>query len=150
MEKFKIGDKVNFVVERSLLSGVITKFYKNTYNEEECSIKTEIKTFSHILLQRVSKINNEDDLIKKIAYLEEQLSNAIVPKFKIGQEVYAIFDKTCWGERMIEVVNAKIIGIIATNKIQYMFSNLADWYIEENVFASKEEAIAKLEDLKNE
>lgn len=73
MDKFKIGDKVNFVVERSLLSGVITKFYKNTYNEEECSIKTEIKTFPHILLQRVSKINDEDDLIKKIADLEAKL-----------------------------------------------------------------------------
>ena len=86
----------------------------------------------------------------RIAQLENQLKNAIVPKFKKGQEVYAIFDKTSWGERTLELVNAKIIGIIATNKIQYMFSNLADWYIEENIFSTKEEAQARLEELKGE
>lgn len=96
-------------------------------------------------LEEVKNELREKD--QRIAELEEQLKNAIVPKFKIGQEVYAIFDRTLWGERMIEVVNAKIIGIIATNKIQYMFSNLADWYIEENVFATKEEALAKLREL---
>ena len=107
-------------------------------------------------------IENLDDFIKEYSSKNIKLANdnyafeqelaelkqkAIVPKFKIGQEVYAIFDRTLWGERMIEVVNAKIIGIITTNKIQYMFSNLADWYIEENVFATKEEALAKLEEL---
>ena len=48
MDKFEIGDKVNFVVERSLLSVVITKLYKNIYNEEECSIKTEIKRITSL------------------------------------------------------------------------------------------------------
>lgn len=87
MDKFKIGDKVNFVVERSLLSGVITKFYKNTYNEEECSIKTEIKTFPHILLQRVSKINDEEDLIKKIADLEAKLAESD-RELKLAQKLH--------------------------------------------------------------
>lgn len=76
MSKFEIGDKVNFVVERSLLSGVITKFYKNPYGKEECSIKTEIKTFPHILLQRVKKVSDEDDLISKIANLEAKLAES--------------------------------------------------------------------------
>ena len=64
----KIGDKVNFVVERSLLTGIITKFYKNEYNHEECSVKTEHKTYPHILLHRVSKIEelNEKELEKQI------------------------------------------------------------------------------------
>ena len=36
------------------------------------------------------KILNEKD--QRIAELEEQLKNAIVPKFKIGQEVWSIFE----------------------------------------------------------
>lgn len=102
MDKFKIGDKVNFVVERSLLSGVITKFYKNTYNEEECSIKTEIKTFPHILLQRVSKINDEDDLIKKIAELESKL----IEKEKEIEESDEEWKEICDGK--LETINRLI------------------------------------------
>lgn len=60
----KIGDKVKFIVERSLLTGTITKFYKNEYNHEECSVKTEYKTYPHILLHRVSKVKelNEEEI----------------------------------------------------------------------------------------
>lgn len=64
--ELKIGDKVNFVVGTSLLEGIITKFYKNEYNHEECSVKTEYKTYPHILLHRVSKVKTEDiDGLKK-------------------------------------------------------------------------------------
>lgn len=64
----KIGDKVNFVVERSLLTGIITKFYKNEYNHEECSVKTEHKTYPHILLHRVSKVKelNKEEFVSQI------------------------------------------------------------------------------------
>lgn len=64
----KIGDKVKFIVERSLLTGTITKFYKNEYNHEECSVKTEYKTYPHILLHRVSKVKelNEEEIEKQI------------------------------------------------------------------------------------
>lgn len=112
MDKFKIGDKVNFVVERSLLSGVITKFYKNTYNEEECSIKTEIKTFPHILLQRVSKINDEDDLIKQIADLEAKLAeskqetNDWKQRFESSEERFKTFNSN--GVIALNLKNEKI------------------------------------------
>lgn len=79
MSNLKIGDKVEFVVGTSLCTGTITKFYKNYYNREECSIKTEIGTYPHILLERVSKIEdssalNEKD--KQIADLQHRLNVA--------------------------------------------------------------------------
>lgn len=69
--EIQIGDKVKFVVGTSLLTGVITKFYKNSYGDEECSVKTELNTlsgktnqkiFPHILLHRVSKIEGKDEV----------------------------------------------------------------------------------------
>ena len=69
--EIQIGDKVKFVVGTSLLTGVITKFYKNSYGDEECSVKTELNTlsgkinhkiFPHILLHRVSKIEGIDEV----------------------------------------------------------------------------------------
>lgn len=69
--EIQIGDKVKFVVGTSLLTGFITKFYKNSYGDEECSVKTELNTlsgkinqkiFPHILLHRVSKIEGKDEV----------------------------------------------------------------------------------------
>lgn len=56
---FKVGDIVNFVVETSLFTGNITRFYKNCFDEVECSVRTEFKTFSHILLHRIEKVESK-------------------------------------------------------------------------------------------
>ena len=71
MNNLKLGDKVNFVLGTSLLTGTITKFYKNPYNRDECSVKTEVKTYSHILLHRVSKIENNQILEEKDAQIAD-------------------------------------------------------------------------------
>nr|DAT76296.1 MAG TPA: ProQ C-terminal domain [Caudoviricetes sp.] len=80
MSNLKIGDKVKFVLGTSLLTGTITKFYKNPYNRrDECSVKTEVKTYSHILLHRVSKIEDNQILEEKntqIADLQHRLEVA--------------------------------------------------------------------------
>lgn len=79
MSKLKIGDKVKFVLGTSLLTGTITKFYKSPYNDDECSVKTEVKTYSHILLHRVSKIEDNQILKKKdkqVADLQHKLEVA--------------------------------------------------------------------------
>ena len=80
MSNLKIGDKVKFVLGTSLLTGTITKFYKNPYNRrDECSVKTEVKTYSHILLHRVSKIEDNQILEEKntqIADLQHRLKVA--------------------------------------------------------------------------
>lgn len=79
MSNLKIGDKVNFVLGTSLLTGTITKFYKNPYDRDECSVKTEVGTYSHILLHRVSKIEDNQILEEKdtqIADLQHKLEVA--------------------------------------------------------------------------
>lgn len=54
--ELKIGDEVVFIRGKnsfaSLDTGKITKFYKNRYNEDECSVGNQ----SHILGFRVMKL----------------------------------------------------------------------------------------------
>lgn len=90
-------------------------------------------------------IYNQD---QRIAELEEQLKNAIVPKFKINEDVYII-----WHGMIIDV-EIKAIG-----KNEYYVDtchfDLADGYggifvDEDEIFKTYEEAQAKLEELKGE
>lgn len=101
MNNLKIGDKVNFVLGTSLLTGTITKFYKNPYNRDECSVKTEVKTYSHILLHRVSKIEDNQILEEKdaqITDLQHKLEvaeiafNNLYEKFEVVAFEYAKMD----------------------------------------------------------
>ena len=81
--EIQIGDKVKFIVGTSLLTGVITKFYKNSYGDEECSVKTEFNTssgkinqkiFPHILLHRVSKIEGKDE-VETVREMRQQIED---------------------------------------------------------------------------
>lgn len=90
-------------------------------------------------------LNQQQQLI---AGLEEQLKNAIIPKFKIGQEVYAInvLRKDCVDGFIINE-----IGYCANYGIYYKTNegiNLYEYYYA--IFATYEEAQAKLEEMKNE
>jgi hypothetical protein len=89
---------------------------------------------------------------KRIAELEEQLKNAIVPKFKIGQEVYVVRNNKILREK---IANIGIWQVSNTYDMQldweYRTEQCMAVYIEEkDVFATKEEAQAKLEELKGE
>ena len=92
---------------------------------------------SKSLTQMCADVIAEKD--RRIAELEEQLKNAIVPKFKVGQEVWFIWGKSVMSFIVtridIEIKNCVLIGY--GNKYWYQF--------EENCFATKEEAQAKLE-----
>lgn len=86
---------------------------------------------------------------QRIEELEEQLKNAIVPKFKIGQEV--------WCVKFMKIIKFKINKIEiyrgeAEEENRILYGNWEDmtYQIEENCFATKEEAQAKLEELKGE
>lgn len=96
------------------------------------------------------------DLLKKqhqrIAELEGQLKNSISPKFKIGQEVYTIrHNNSIYHTRIDEI---KIVGINGKNEIFYYYDqpgSYAHWEEpEDGLFATKEEALAKLEKLQGE
>ena len=91
------------------------------------------------------RLNQQD---QRIAELEEQLKNAIVPKFKINEDVYII-----WHGMIIDV-EIKAIG-----KNEYYVDtchfDLADGYggifvDEDEIFKTYEETLAKLEELKGE
>lgn len=97
------------------------------------------------------------DLVKKqqqrISELEEQLKNAIVPKFKIGQECWGIVPKTFWNKESY-TIHFKVKAYIPDNNgivlmLEDSITNLHYSY-EWQVFATKEEALAKLEELKGE
>ena len=97
----------------------------------------------------LTKVLNENaDIVFKLAELEEQLKNAIMPKFKIGQKVWAIV----WEDFIGEKYNYRIIeGIIdhlfinRDNKISY--GTMCQSFRSENLFATEEEAKLKLEEL---
>ena len=79
----------------------------------------------------------------KIAELEEQLKNAIVPKFKIGQEVFYL--------KHLVVVKGKIQDILTINNgFHYNFVwDDYEWIKDDKVFATKEEAEQRLKEIKN-
>ena len=102
-------------------------------------------------LKLCQKLHNElflayEKLKDKNEGLEEQLKNAIVPKFKVGQEVWCI--------RFMEIIKFKINKIEiyrgeAEEENRIVYGNWEDmvYQIEENCFATKEEAQTKLEEL---
>ena len=90
---------------------------------------------------------------ERIAELEEQLKNAIVPKFKIGQECWGIVPKTFWNKESY-TIHFKVKAYIPDNNgivlmLEDSITNLHYSY-EWQVFATKEEALTKLEELKGE
>lgn len=95
------------------------------------------------------RLNQQDERIKE---LEEQLKNMFTPKFKKGQEVWFVNNKT-------QIAPIKvIIGDIhfcwkSKNKFFYdgnMRLNFYEGLPENELFNTREEALAKLEELKGE
>ena len=89
------------------------------------------------------KILNEKD--QRIAELEEQLKNAIVPKFEVGQTLFRID----FGSIVPFLVN-EIYGHIKADKtISIQYFDYVGLVIEENeLFAIREEAEQKLAEIR--
>ena len=86
-------------------------------------------------------------LKQRIAELEEQLKNAIVPKFKIGQEVWYVEDKfTMESGEILEIQ----IWDLKKDNIVYVIEYGGNVWCESAIFATKEEAQAKLKELQGE
>jgi hypothetical protein len=100
----------------------------------------------YVVLDELVPILNQQD--HRIAELEKQLDNSIRPKFKIGQEVWIIING--------EVVEVKIKIITFYYDCKYVFGYKFDrlWDImprwEDEIFATEEEAQAKLKELQGE
>lgn len=86
----------------------------------------------------IDLLNQQEE---RIAELEEQLKNAIVPKFKIGDKVYAIIDTFAYTD-------------VFPVEIRYSHLLYEVWDGQDTtkqhhtrIFATKAEAIAKLKEL---
>lgn len=91
-----------------------------------------------------------DEKDRRIAELEEQLASSIRPKFKRGQTCYYIFNGIVGifkPEKVCEVRDLLISGIqFYGQEIQYQTTY--GLFNENDLFASEEEALKKLEELK--
>lgn len=92
---------------------------------------------------------------ERISELEEQLKGYIRPKFKVGQTVYTFNKNTeCIYELCIKIIRIEINEISEFNSLVYLAERLEDGnffgYFEVELFATKEEAIAKLQELQGE
>lgn len=90
----------------------------------------------------------EQYLRDRIAELEAQLKNAIVPKFNIGQEVWfiSLTDNIC--NFVIEDLQFTLCGDGKSAMCYYDKNNIEQF--EWDLFTTKEEAQTKLEELKGE
>ena len=104
-------------------------------------------------------VNESEEKDQRIAELEEQLKNAIVPKFKTYQQVYTIskFYTSTNGTPEYEIFSSYYYVAENENEIivgwnyKKDFNQRKYYYIRKDwVFATKEEAKAKLRSLKNE
>lgn len=93
------------------------------------------------------RLNQQD---QRIAELEEQLKNAIVPKFKIGQEVWYIDTRINDFNEQRYVIESYIIQEITIFKDGIRYMDEDGFIYEEDLFATKEEAQARLLELKGE
>lgn len=97
------------------------------------------------------KLNKKN---QQIAKLEEQLKNAIIPKFNFGSLVCYISEKLgiVVGDNTIDKI--KIVGTkercFSKIKIQYKLTYNTRYFDEDELFATKEEAESKLKELKDE
>lgn len=102
--------------------------------------------------QSCARLNQQD---QRIAELEEQLKNAIVPKFKIGQMVYT-YNKYQDCVYILDLISVHIERYETSkfNSLVYMAKRLKDGfisgYLEEDLFATREEAEQRLNELKGE
>ena len=119
------------------------------------------KTIENLKSGNYSVVDNQGVSVTEhfVECLEKELGNCIVPKFKIGQEVWYLYQRSIFA---YEEIKKGRIGAIETfindideksiNYMIYRFNGDCDLYTtsEHYVFTTKEEAQAKLEKLKGE
>ena len=89
-------------------------------------------------IDTIKAVNNKQ--AQRIAELEEQLKNAIAPKFKVGQEVWYI-DR--YGVQKDIIVSFTYFSL--ENEIIYKMHDEIIDHREKYIFVTKEEAQAKLD-----
>ena len=115
--------------------------FTDEWDEYDWYVKDNKNNEEFEYLEDVTKILNQQD--QRIAELEEQLKNAIVLNLKVGQEVYVIENKNIFKD-ILEEIEITEDGIL-------FYVEEGIYGLEENeIFATKEEAQAKLKELQGE
>ena len=97
---------------------------------------------AHLLIQ---------DLQSQLDQANERLNGAIVPKFKIGQEVYKVYTKDQRFPFKVKIIGFKITQTEEKNSVLYDTEEDGiemGWYPEKILFTTLEEAEKKLQELR--
>ena len=121
--------------EQEKIAGIISDFFDGTMSEADIDILA-----MKIYEKYVAKLEQE------LAELKEK---AIVPKFKIGKEIYFVIDKVEKGK--IEKVFITVSKNDDENSIFYSITDIYGYALrlpEEQLFATLKEAEKKLQELR--
>lgn len=109
------------------------------------------------MLDMITEMNNWnykkdkiiEDLQLQLDQANERLKGAIVPKFKVGQEVWWIDTRgNIYNKQNYKIDSYLIDSIVVTdNKFRY-YGEDGCWLGEEDLFATEQEAQAKLKEMK--
>ena len=105
----------------------------------------DIKT--NKIIKVIDTLNQQD---QRIAELEEQLKNAIVPKFKIGSKVYFKKSLVYFVDGKDKIMSGVVTGFMTNKTFNWYEIDRKDTLLEPHLFATKEEAQAKLKELQGE
>ena len=120
-------------------------------------VEEDITVCSYDDYESFAILLNQQD--QRIAELEEQLKNAIVPKFETYQSIFYItqYYTSTKGNPEYDIISDKYYFAENENEIILGWNYVKDfnqrkyYYVRKDwVFATKEEALAKLEELKGE
>ena len=138
-KKYIIGEAIKKLGE---LEDVLESWHIENLEE----LKTRLNDCQVYHLENNSNETLIHNLKNELAELKQK---AIVPKFKVGQDVFIILDA------VIKDTNINSITIFAGNELSYYckYVNNERMYLEldeEEIFATKEEAEQKLAEIKGE
>lgn len=144
--KISLGE-TEYTCKKYIVGEAIKEFGELEDALEEFELTSAEDLRNHLNFQDNMAIwEGELNYKNKIADLEQELTelkqNAIVPKFKVGQEIYIVCDPN-------RIVSGWKIADYEYYKQQYIVKNKngIDWLREDRIFATKEEAEQKLAEI---
>lgn len=149
----KINSKEKYTIKKILKNCVFpeglyelkdkeTKFYLILED------KVNVEKLEDYLIDKDHKIA---DLQKKLDQANEKLKGAIIPKFKIGQEVYKVYTREQLFPFKVKVVGFKVTLTANVSSVLYAIKENGfemGWHPEKILFATLEEAEKKLQELR--
>ena len=117
----------------------------NTYSKDKAWVVGLLNQVSEYCKDKIDTLMENQ---QRIAELEEQLKNAIVPKFKRGQIVWCVYPENIYRKGF--VFAQEFIGYTKDRLLCGECVGETEEFGLDEVFTTKEEAQAKLEELKGD